>query len=159
MLNTLWTKIKNVLIFPKHTIKKKKPKIITMPMGHRHNSSYERFETTSKIGQTSLYDRTVLERIEYSFSHLWDLWSFVLTTLNEPMNTDTFCFDWLLINVAIEKISSIWRRSNYRWRVAIFRPVLGINSLWAGRDFYRATDIITQGLVFCSFICRIISIN
>jgi hypothetical protein len=44
--------------------------------------------------------------------------------------------DWLFY-VPLKNISPIWRRHHYRWRTAKFRPMLGAQGLWAGRDLYR----------------------
>jgi hypothetical protein len=33
----------------------------------------------------------------------------------------------------------MWGRHQYRWRAAKFRPMLGAQGLWAGRDLYRVT--------------------
>ena len=34
---------------------------------------------------------------------------------------------------------------HYRWRGCKFRPMLGAQGLWAGRDLYRATPILRHG--------------
>jgi hypothetical protein len=47
-----------------------------------------------------------------------------------------------------------WRRHQCRWRAEKFRPTLGTQGLWAGRDLYRATPAVTQDLVFFSLIRR-----
>jgi hypothetical protein len=62
--------------------------------------------------------------------------------------------DWLLFHVPLKNISLIWRRHHYRWRAAKFRPMLGAQGLWAGRDLYRATPAVTRSLGFSGLIRR-----
>jgi hypothetical protein len=64
--------------------------------------------------------------------------------------------DWLFIVLrpAYKSISLIWRRHHYRWRAAKFRPMVGAQGLWAGRDLYRATLAVTRGLGFSGLIRR-----
>jgi hypothetical protein len=62
--------------------------------------------------------------------------------------------DYLLFYVPLKNISLIWRRHHYRWRAAKFRPMLGAQGLWAGRDLYRATPAVTRGLGFSGLIRR-----
>ena len=40
----------------------------------------------------------------------------------------------------------MWKRHHCRWRAAKFRPMLGAQGLWAGRDLYRATPTVTSRL-------------
>jgi hypothetical protein len=47
-----------------------------------------------------------------------------------------------------------WKRHHYRWRAAKFRPTLGAQGLWAGKDLYRATPAVTRGLGFPGLIRR-----
>jgi hypothetical protein len=63
-------------------------------------------------------------------------------------------FNFLLSYVALKSFSLILRRHNYLWRVAKFRPMLGAQGLWAGRDLYRATPAVTRGLGFSGLIRR-----
>jgi hypothetical protein len=44
--------------------------------------------------------------------------------------------------VPLKNFSLIWRRH----RAAKFRPTLGVQGLWAGKDLYRATHTVTRGL-------------
>jgi hypothetical protein len=63
--------------------------------------------------------------------------------------------DWLnylLFYVPLKNISLVWRRHHYRWWAAKFRPMLGAQGLWAGRDLYRATLAVTRGLGFSGLI-------
>jgi hypothetical protein len=60
----------------------------------------------------------------------------------------------LLFYVPLKNISLIWRRHHYQWRAAKFRPMLGAQGLWAGRDLYRATPAGTRGLGFSGLIRR-----
>jgi hypothetical protein len=41
-----------------------------------------------------------------------------------------------------------------RWKAAKFRPMLGAQGLWAGRDLYRVTPAVTRGLSFSGLIQR-----
>jgi hypothetical protein len=47
--------------------------------------------------------------------------------------------------------------SLYHWRAAKFKPMLGAQGLWAGRDLYRATPAVTQGLGFSGLIWTVTS--
>jgi hypothetical protein len=62
--------------------------------------------------------------------------------------------DYLLFYVPLKNISLIWRRHHYWWRAAKFRPMLGAQGLWAGRDLYRATPTVTRDLGFFGLIRR-----
>jgi hypothetical protein len=62
--------------------------------------------------------------------------------------------DYLLFYVPLKNISLIWRRHHCRWRAAKFRPMLGAQGLWAGRDLYRATPAVTRDLGFSGLIRR-----
>jgi hypothetical protein len=62
--------------------------------------------------------------------------------------------DYLMFYVLLKNISLIWRRHHCRWRAAKFRPMLGAQGLWAGRDLYRATPAVTWGLGFSGLIRR-----
>jgi hypothetical protein len=63
--------------------------------------------------------------------------------------------DYLLFYVPLKNFSLMWRR----WRAAKFRPILGAQGLWAGRDFYRATSAVTRGLGFTGLIRRTAPFN
>jgi hypothetical protein len=63
-------------------------------------------------------------------------------------------FDYLRFYVPLKNFSLIWRRHHCRWRAAKFRPMLGAQGLWAGRDLYRATPTVTRGLGFSGLIRR-----
>jgi hypothetical protein len=60
----------------------------------------------------------------------------------------------LLFYVLFKNISLICRRHHCRWRAAKFRPMLGAQGLWARRDLYRATPVVTHGLNFSGLIRR-----
>jgi hypothetical protein len=66
--------------------------------------------------------------------------------------------DWLIdylgFYVLLKNFSLIWRRHNCWWRAAKFRPVLGAQGLWTGRDLYRATPVVTRDLGFSGLIRR-----
>jgi hypothetical protein len=63
-------------------------------------------------------------------------------------------FTFLGFYVPLKNFSLIWRRHHCRWRAAKFRPMLGAEGLWAGRDLYRATPAVTQDLGFSGLIRR-----
>jgi hypothetical protein len=69
-------------------------------------------------------------------------------------NRGVTIIDYLLFYVPLKNISFIWRRHHCRWRAAKFRPMLGAQGLWAGRDLYRATPALTCDLCFSGFIRR-----
>jgi hypothetical protein len=56
--------------------------------------------------------------------------------------------------VPLKNFSLIWRRHHCWWRAAKFRPMLGAQGLWAGRDLYRATPTVTRDLGFSGHIRR-----
>jgi hypothetical protein len=60
--------------------------------------------------------------------------------------------DYLLFYVPLKNCSLIWRRHHYWWRAAKCRPLLGSQSLWAGRYLYRATPAVTRDLGFSGLI-------
>jgi hypothetical protein len=64
--------------------------------------------------------------------------------------------DYLRFYVLLKNFSltCIWRCHHCRWRAAKFRSLLGDQDLWAGRDLYRATPTVTQGLGFSNLIWR-----
>jgi hypothetical protein len=76
------------------------------------------------------------------------------TTLDPQMAKGSWLIDYLLLYVPRKNFSLIWRRHHCRWRVAKFRPMLGAQGHWAGRDLYRATPAMTQGLGFSGLIRR-----
>jgi hypothetical protein len=62
--------------------------------------------------------------------------------------------DYLRFYLPLKNFSLIWRRHHCRWRAAKFRPMLGAQGLWAGRDLYCATPAVTQDLGFFGLIRR-----
>jgi hypothetical protein len=62
--------------------------------------------------------------------------------------------DYLRFYVPFKNFSLIWRRHHCRWRAAEFRPMLGVQGLWAGRDLYRARPAVTRDLGFSGLIRR-----
>jgi hypothetical protein len=56
--------------------------------------------------------------------------------------------------VPLKNFSLIWRHHHCWWRAAKFRPMLGAQGLWAGRDLYRATPAMTPSLSFSGLIRR-----
>jgi hypothetical protein len=70
------------------------------------------------------------------------------------IGSSDWLIDYLRFYVPLKNISLVWRRHHYRWRAAKFRPMLGAQGLWAGRDLYRATPAVTRGLGFSGLIRR-----
>jgi hypothetical protein len=62
--------------------------------------------------------------------------------------------DYLRFYVPLKNLSLIWRHHHCWWRAAKFRPMLGAQGLWAGRDLYRATPVVTRDLGFSGLIWR-----
>jgi hypothetical protein len=62
--------------------------------------------------------------------------------------------DYLRFYIPLMNFSLLWRRHHCRWRAAKFRPMLGSQGLWAGRNLYRATLTVTRDLGFSGFIRR-----
>jgi hypothetical protein len=75
-----------------------------------------------------------------------------------PTVCSGYMIDWLidysLFYVPLKNISLIWRHHHYWWRAAKLWPMLTAQGLWAGRDIYRATSALTQGLGFSGLIRR-----
>jgi hypothetical protein len=67
--------------------------------------------------------------------------------------------DYLLFYVLLKNISLIWRRHHCLWRAAKFRPMLGSQGLWEGRDLYRTTPAVTHGLDFPCLIGKTASVS
>jgi hypothetical protein len=64
---------------------------------------------------------------------------------------------WLIIflfYLPLKTFSLLWRRNHCRWRAAtcLGRSMLGAHGLWAGRDLYRATSVVTRDLGFFGLI-------
>jgi hypothetical protein len=79
----------------------------------------------------------------------------ILYKVNENLdNNNTDAHFALQIYVPLKNISLIWRRHRCRWRAAKFRPMLCAKGLWGGRDLFRATPAVTQGLSFSCLIRR-----
>jgi hypothetical protein len=56
--------------------------------------------------------------------------------------------EYLLFYVPLKNFSLYMATHHCRWRAAKFRPMLGAQGLWAGRDLYRATPAVTRTSVF-----------
>jgi hypothetical protein len=69
-------------------------------------------------------------------------------------NEVDWLIDYLRFYVSLKNFSLIWRRHRYRWRTAKFRPMLGAQGLWAGRDLYRFTPAVTRDLGISVLIRR-----
>jgi hypothetical protein len=76
---------------------------------------------------------------------------------NESRFLKKWLIYWLIIYgcTSLSRIFSlIWRRHHSWWRAAKFRPMLGAQNLWAGRDLYHATPAVTRDLGFSGLIRR-----
>jgi hypothetical protein len=96
----------------------------------------------------------------HGYQNVWP-WPLCLTYLLKTLILDK-SFDWLinlLFYVPLKNISLIWRRHHCQWRAAKFRPMLGAQGLWAGKDLYRATPAVKRGLGFSGLIQRIAPIS
>jgi hypothetical protein len=69
-------------------------------------------------------------------------------------NGQDWLIDYLMFYVPLKNSSLTWRRHHWWWRAAKFRPMLGAQGLWAGRDLFHATSAVTQGLGFSRLIRR-----
>jgi hypothetical protein len=81
------------------------------------------------------------------------LWTIIWTLLID------WLIDYLRFYVPLKNFSLIWRRHHCPWRAAKFRPMLGAQGLWAGRDLYRATSAVTRDLGFFGLIRRTASFS
>jgi hypothetical protein len=103
-----------------------------------------------------VYDRLVFSR--HFMPSLQILhWNLIYWSVVKSYNSSS-CFDrlidCLLFYVPLKNISLIWRRHHCRWRAEKFRPMLGAQGLWAGRDLYCATPAVTRDLGFSGLIRR-----
>ena len=95
-----------------------------------------------------------MKRHSVFFVSLWDIMTIIrLVRIFNDARYD-WLIDYLLFYVPLKNFSPIWRRHHYRWRAAKFRPMLGAQGLWAGRDLYRATPAVTRSLGFSGLIRR-----
>jgi hypothetical protein len=62
--------------------------------------------------------------------------------------------DYLLFYVPLKNFLLTQRRHHCRWRAAKFRPMLGAQDLWAGKDLYHATPPLTRDISFSGVIRR-----
>jgi hypothetical protein len=94
---------------------------------------------------TLLWSRQIDIRISFETSNHY------IKISNMSFGGDRVWFiDYLLFYVPL----NIQRRHHYRWKAAKFRPILGAQGVWAGRDLYRATPAETRGLGFSGLIRR-----
>jgi hypothetical protein len=74
------------------------------------------------------------------------------------VNSWVYLIDWLIdylrFYVPLKNFSLICRRHHCPRRAAKFRPMLGAQGLWAGKDLYRATPAVTRDLGFSGLIRR-----
>jgi hypothetical protein len=82
------------------------------------------------------------------------LWQWRHSSLSWAVQSNVRLIDYLRFYVLLKNISLIWRRHHCRWKAAKFRPKIGAQGLWAGRDLYRATPAVTQDLGFSGLIRR-----
>jgi hypothetical protein len=81
---------------------------------------------------------------------LWHGTSFFPVPSEGPPHSVAWFIDYLRFYVLLKNFSLTKRRH----RVAKFRPMLGAQGLWAGRDFYRATPAVKRDLGFSGLIRR-----
>jgi hypothetical protein len=105
----------------------------------------------NKFSSCSICYKTDLQWLLISIISFQSWWQSFLYLYNTNKNC---LIDYLLFYVPLKNISLIWRRHHYRWKTAKFRPMLGAQGLRAGRDIYRATPAVTQGLCFSGLIRR-----
>jgi hypothetical protein len=58
---------------------------------------------------------------------------------------------YLLFYVPLKNFSLIWRHHHCRWRAAKYRPMLGAQGLWAGRDYLSSHTCCNTGPQFVRF--------
>jgi hypothetical protein len=78
----------------------------------------------------------------------------MLTALSHLIPPPVCLIDYLRFYIPLKNFSLIWRRHHCRWMAAKFKPMLGTQGHWAGRDLYRATPAVTQDLGFSGLIQR-----
>jgi hypothetical protein len=79
-------------------------------------------------------------------------WYFKANHYNTASIHQYWLIDYLLFCVTLQNLSFNWRRYHYLWKAAKFKPTLGAQDLWAGRDLYRVTPAVTRGLDFFGLI-------
>jgi hypothetical protein len=86
----------------------------------------------------------------YEFANFKNIANYLfINTIGSDLNFDIdWLIDYLQFYVPFKNFSLIWRRHHCQWRAAKFRPMLGAQGLWAGRDLYRATPAVTRDSVF-----------
>jgi hypothetical protein len=72
----------------------------------------------------------------------------------QPNRLIDWLIDWSLFFVSLVNLSFTCRSQYWWWRAVKFRPMLGAHGLGAGKDLYRATPAVTQGLGFTGLIRR-----
>ena len=65
---------------------------------------------------------------------------------NAKIHPNAICIAYgILYDVPLEIISFKWRQNYCRWRATKFGLALKLHYLWARRDRYRATNVVTWG--------------
>jgi hypothetical protein len=83
---------------------------------------------------------------------IWKLPLLILCPIEIIVIIYGWLIDYLLFYVPLKNVSLIWRRHHCRRRAAKFRPMLGAQGLWAGRDLNSATPAVTRDLGFSGLI-------
>jgi hypothetical protein len=104
------------------------------------------FETISIWNGSKIY-KQIERKAYFLLSQFMSITQFLV-------NARGWLIDYLLFYVPLKNISFIWRRHHSRWRASTFRPMLGAQGLWAERDLYRATPVVTRDLGFFGLIRR-----
>jgi hypothetical protein len=79
---------------------------------------------------------------------LWKVFIKIHTKIHTSWNCNSFLLVYLLFYVPLKDFSLIWRRCHSRWKATKFRPMFGVQGLYAGRDLCSNTPAVTQGLCF-----------
>jgi hypothetical protein len=117
-----------------------------------------------KVALMHCQNNSKYNRQKAQFYKLYNIWTVDHKLQNVEFNWDRkimFCsnvmfgtykqdmkIDYLLFYVLLKNFSLISRRQRYRWRAREFRSMLSAQSLWTGRDLYRAPPATTLGLGF-----------
>jgi hypothetical protein len=107
-----------------------------------------------------LFQKHIYEYLWF-YPQLWALGSNIEINPVFTMNAydSVWLIDYLRFYVSLNNFSLILRCHHCRWRAAKFRPMLGAQGLWAGRDLYRATPAVTRDLGFSGLIRRTASFS
>jgi hypothetical protein len=81
--------------------------------------------------------------------------SFTVYCFRIPLqNFSLIWIDYFTVLRPAQEFFTLWIRHHCLWMAAKFRPMLGAQGLWVGRDLYRATSAVTRDLCFSGLIQR-----